>query len=164
MRVLNPTGWHVTGISRGVTYELPPFSVVHIWDEFDAEHIALRNAKDKGIVLIEPDSAQRLKFSQNPNDFLKTQAIQGLKNLQKKLDEDYTNELQAERDSKDKTGTEADRRHINPKKFETAIKDAEVWMKELESEKWSPAKYLKNEIRRQDEPWDYSNESTKKTG
>jgi hypothetical protein len=163
MRILNPSGFHKNPSSAGLEYDFPPFSIVHVWDEQDAKHI-VRSQKEFGLVSIEPNEGEREQFKGNPNAFMQKQALAGLKELLKRYTQALTDEMQAERDSKDKTGTEVDRRIINVKKFEENVKLIEKWISEVSAPKWSPAKYLKNENRRQNESWDYTDESSAKAG
>lgn len=156
-RVLNPTGYAAQGICDGQDYEFPPFSIVDIWNEVHADHITERNAKQYGLISLEPTSAQRAQYGNDRVAFFKAQTIQGIKNFIKSMTDAFTYEKQAEMEAKDKAGCEADRKAMKSPFFEKRMKEAEKWLADVESDKWSPKKYLENQTRSTgNEPWDYT--------
>lgn len=163
-RVLNTSGWKVVKMCAGIDYEFLPFSIVNMYDEYIADHI-LTTGKENGLISLEPDNAEKLKFANDKIGFFRAKTLEGLKNLREKCNKIHLYELQAEKDVKlsDKA-TSGDKAGVNAKKFELSLKQVDDWIKEVESDKWSPDKYLKNEIKDNHESWDYTTKSKASAG
>jgi hypothetical protein len=131
MKVLNPTGWDIEGMADSVSYCIPAFSELEIWNDKHALHLC-RSQAHKGLVHLAYTPEMQQKYS-TYEEFVRAQRIKGLKAVIEWKTNCKINEYQALRDVRENGGSEADKATMNPEKFEKQIREAEKWLKEAES-------------------------------